>query len=68
MKLNVQNKIVMYSTCGGGPSTDIETKCSPRSRTNPNVRFSSRTAVSPKRNQFKKVRRKMYLTCYLSSV
>ena len=35
------------SSCGGGPSTDIEMTVSPRTSTNPSVRFSSRSSFLP---------------------
>ena len=35
------------SSCGGGPSTDMETTVSPRMSTRPSVRFSSRSSFLP---------------------
>ena len=35
------------SSCGGGPSTDMETTVSPRIKIRPSVRFSSRSSFFP---------------------
>eukprot|EP00962_Isochrysis_galbana_P012424 scaffold3515_cov94-Isochrysis_galbana.AAC.1 len=40
------------SSCGGGPSTDMETTASPRMRTRPSVRFSSRSSFLPERQRW----------------
>ncbi|RNA09375.1 hypothetical protein BpHYR1_003549 [Brachionus plicatilis] len=38
---------IVTSSFGGGPSTVIVTKCSPRSKTRPSVRFSSFSSLPP---------------------